>query len=70
MFNLQKGLFKHTSSKLRLWNELATLFLVAIVFLAVTKGQISWWKATLAFFAVGVGLMLLIKLYKRLTAKK
>jgi putative membrane protein len=65
MIKLQKGIFKHKSNKLRLWNELATLFLVSIVFLAVTKGMVSWWKATIAFFSVAVGLMLLIKLYKR-----
>ncbi|MBU2019850.1 MAG: protoporphyrinogen oxidase HemJ [Bacteroidetes bacterium] len=69
MFHLQKGKFKHSSGKLRLWNELATLFLVSIVFLAVTKGTVSWWKATVAFFALGIGLMLLIKLYKRLTKR-
>lgn len=67
MFRLAKGITSWTSKQLRLFNELATLVLVSVVFLAVTKGTISWWKATLAFFSVAVGLMLLIKLYRRFT---
>jgi putative membrane protein len=67
MFCLHKGQFKWTSTRLRMWNELATLCLVIIVIVAVTKGSISWWKASISFFLVAVGLMLLIKLYKRLT---
>lgn len=66
MFSLEKGQFRWSSGKLRLWNELATLCLVIIVIVVFTKGTIAWWKATLAFFAVAVQLMLLIKLYKRL----
>lgn len=67
MFEMHRGEFKHSSGKLRIWNETATLCLVAIVFLVITKGALSWWKATLAFFAVAIGLMLLIKLYKRIS---
>lgn len=69
MFQIQNGNYRIKAIHLRLWNELATLFLVSIVFLAVTKGQIAWWKAVVAFFSVGIGLMLLVKLYKRITAK-
>ncbi len=69
MFSLEKGQFKWTSGRLRMWNELATLCLVIIVILAVTKGRISWWKASLGFFGVAIGLMLLIKLYKRITGR-
>lgn len=67
MGEMQRGEFKHSSGKLRIWNETATLCLVAIVFLVITKGTLSWWKATLSFFAVAIGLMLLIKLYKRIS---
>lgn len=38
----QKGIVKYSSFKLRLWNEVATVFLVAIVFLIVLKKNTSW----------------------------
>jgi protoporphyrinogen IX oxidase len=66
MFEMAKNLFKWKSNHLRMWNELATLCLVAIVFLVEMQGRLSWWKATLVFFLVAIGLMMLIKLYKRL----
>lgn len=69
MHALQSGKFRWTSGKLRMWNELATLCLVIIVVLAVSKGSLSWWKVTLGFFGVAIGLMLLIKLYKRIRTK-
>src|SRR5258708_29701347 len=36
-----KGIFKWTSQRLRIWNEIATIFLVAIVMLAVVKKKLS-----------------------------
>jgi len=64
--DLKKGIFNWKSNGLRIWNEVATLALVAIVFIVVLKDELNWWKGTLGFFAVAVGLMLLIKLYKRI----
>ncbi|HLP54911.1 MAG TPA: protoporphyrinogen oxidase HemJ [Fluviicola sp.] len=69
MNRLKNGNSKWTSGHLRIWNEVATLLLVAIVFLVVTQGRITWWKALIAFFGVGIGLMMGIKLYKRLRKK-
>jgi putative membrane protein len=66
LFNLKKDQYNWKSQHLRLWNEVATLALVAIVFIVITKGAMNWWKGTVGFFGVAVGLMLLIKLYKRL----
>jgi putative membrane protein len=37
MHNLHKGNFKYTSMQLRIWNEVTTLFLFAIVFIVVVK---------------------------------
>src|SRR6201996_2133950 len=37
-----KGIFRYTSQQLRIWNEVATIFLVAIVMLAVVKQNMSW----------------------------
>src|SRR5690606_23911472 len=39
---IQAGIFPYSSQQLRLWNEVATLFLVAIVMLAVVKQSMSW----------------------------
>ena len=66
MADLKNERYKWKSNGLRMWNEVATLALVAIVFLVVLKNELTWWKGTVGFFAVAIGLMLLIKLYKRI----
>ncbi len=62
----QKENFRWSSQQLRMWNEAATIFLVAIVMLAVVKQLLSaaWGVAILILF-VSV-LFLAIKIYKRL----
>ena len=65
IFNIQHEKLAWSSTKLRLWNELATLFLVAIVFLVVLKSTLNWVYGTLGFFAVGIGLMIAVRIYKR-----
>ena len=62
----QNGQIHWGSNHLRIWNEVATLFLVSIVFLVVLKNQLSWINGTVGFFGVGILLMLGIKLYKKL----
>ena len=69
MNDLKNNIFKWTSTQLRLWNELATMFLVIIVFIVELQSTLSWVKATVGFFAVGVLLMLAVKMYKRLRKK-
>lgn len=69
MFDLRKGKYKWKSNGLRIWNEVATLALVAIVFLVVYKNSMDWIKGTLGFFGVAITLMILIKLYRRLRTK-
>jgi len=61
----QKENFRWTSQQLRIWNEVATLFLVAIVMLAVVKQLISfvWGIGVLVAFAFL--LFVAIKIYKR-----
>ncbi|GAB4382232.1 MAG: CopD family protein [Salibacteraceae bacterium] len=54
-----------TGFQLRLWNEVATLFLVAIVFIVVLKSTIDWIWGTMAFVGVGVALMVAVRLYAR-----
>ncbi len=70
LFNLKKGKFNWKSNGLRLWNEVATLALVAIIFLVVMKDELNWIKGTVGFFAVAIALMIAIKIYKRMRSKK
>jgi putative membrane protein len=65
MFDLKNGVFKWKSTSLRMWNELATLVLVAVVFLVEMQNSLDWIKGTVGFFAVAIALMIAIKLYKR-----
>ena len=60
-----KGIFKYSSQQLRMWNEVATLFLVIIVMLAVVKQMLSVAWAVGGLFAFAVVLMIAIKLYKK-----
>jgi putative membrane protein len=67
---LKHNTYRWSSFQLRLWNELATLLLVAIVFLVVMKSSLNWIWGTIGFFGVALLLMLGIKIYKRFNAKK
>lgn len=64
-----KGIFKYTSQQLRLWNEVATVFLIAIVMLVVVKQSISlvWGLVGLVLFIAL--LMGAIKIYKLMRNK-
>ena len=64
------GVFKWTSTQLRLWNELATIFLFAIVFLVVLKNSLSWIFGVVGLIALAVILMIAVKIYKRYRTKK
>lgn len=66
---LQKGEIKYSSTQLRIWNEVATLFLVAVVFLIVLKNELNWIWGTIGFIGFGVFLMVAIKIYKALREK-
>ena len=65
----QKGVVKYTSFKLRIWNEVATVLLFAIVFLVVLKSTISWIWGVVGIILFGVLMMLGIKLYKNIRKK-
>jgi len=65
-----KGVFKYSSQQLRIWNEVATIFLVAIVMVAVVKQNMSvvWGIAGLILFAFL--LISAVKIYKITREKK
>lgn len=60
----QKGIFKYSSQQLRVWNELATIFLFAIVMLVIVRQSMSFVWGLLGLFAFIVILMSAIKIYK------
>lgn len=63
------GVFKYSSQKLRLWNEVATLFLVPIVMLATVKSSMSWLWGLIGLIGFIIVLMSAIKIYKALRTK-
>ena len=65
-----KGHFKYSSQQLRIWNEVATIFLIAIVILATVKQSMSfiWGLVGLVLFIVL--LMSAIRIYKLIRTRK
>ncbi len=65
---LKKSNFNYTSLQLRLWNEVATIILFAVVFAVVLKYQFVdnwyWALAGLLFFAILI--MLIVRLVKKI----
>lgn len=62
----QSNMFLYSSTQLRIWNEVATILLFAIVFLVVVKTNLSWLTGLLGLFILVVVLMIGIRLYKRI----
>ncbi len=73
-FKQQKaGIFKLSSFKLRLFNELATIFLVAIVFLIIVRstGGLVWGMLGLFIFAaLLMGGVFIYKRHRRITEER
>jgi len=65
-----KGLFKYTSQQLRIWNEVATVFLIAIVMLAVVKQSMSFVWGIIGLVLFIIVLMSAIKIYKLVRTKR
>ena len=64
--NLQRDETKYTSFGLRVWNEVATLFLFAIVFIVVLKDAIDWIRGFAVLVAIAILLFAAIYFYKRI----
>lgn len=65
-----QGLFRYTSQQLRVWNEVATIFLIAIVMLAVVKQSMSFVWGIVGLLLFMLLLMSAIKVYKIIRTKK
>lgn len=70
MKQLEKGTCTWTSNQMRLWNEVATLVLFAVVFLVILKNAFNWIYGVVGIFALSGVLMVGIKIYKKLRKQK
>ena len=66
---LQKDTIKYSAFKLRIFNEISTIILFAVVFLVTLKSAINWIWGVVGIILFGVLMMLGIKLYKRIREK-
>jgi putative membrane protein len=64
-----KGQFKYSSQQLRMWNEVATIFLIAIVFLVVVKESLSFVWGLIGLIVLIAVLMAAIQVYKTVRKK-
>lgn len=67
---LQNNVVKYTALKLRIFNEVSTILLFAIVFLVTVKSAINWIWGVVGIILFGILMMLGIKLYRTLREKK
>ncbi|MES2278907.1 MAG: CopD family protein [Bacteroidota bacterium] len=70
MKEMRNGIFKWTSTQLRIWNEVATVFLFAIVFLAVLKNAVNWIFGVIGIILFSLILMSAVKIYKYYRTRK
>ncbi|MBL4625509.1 MAG: CopD family protein [Flavobacteriales bacterium] len=62
---LQNNVIKWTSTKLRFWNEVATLFLISIVFIVVMKHMLNWIWGVVGIMGIAVAITIAVKWYKK-----
>lgn len=67
---LQNDVVKHSSNYMRLFNEVPTLILFAVVFLVILKSAVNWIYGTVGIFVFAIMLMIGFKIYKRIREKK
>jgi putative membrane protein len=70
MKQMRRGVFNWSSTQLRFWNELATIFLFAIVFLVVLKNTVDWIYGLIGLVLFALIIMSAVKIYKYYRMKK
>jgi putative membrane protein len=65
-----KGVFKYSSQQLRIWNEVATVFLISIVMLAVVKQSLSFLWGLVGLILFIILLMAAIRIYKSIRTNR
>jgi protoporphyrinogen IX oxidase len=64
-----KNIFKYSSNQLRIWNEVATIFLVAIVMLVIVRSSLGLLWGVLGLIGFTILLFTGIKIYKNIRVK-
>ena len=70
MYKLRDEKSTWTSGQLRMWNEVSTILLFAIVFLVILKSTLNWIFGVVGLLGLAISLMLLIKVYKKYRQSK
>ena len=70
ILELRQDKFRFSSFQLRLFNEIATVFLFAIVFLVVLKNSVDWIWGIVGLITFAIVIMLAVRVVKRIREKK
>lgn len=70
LLELRAGKFRYSSFQLRLFNEVATIFLFSIVFLVVLKNTVDWLWGVLGLIAFAIVIMTAVRIVRRMREKK
>lgn len=70
LIELKEDKFRFSSFQLRLFNEIATIFLFSIVFLVVLKNTVDWLWGVLGLIIFAVLMMTAVRIVKRVREKK
>ena len=65
----KQGIFNWTSTQLRLWNEVATILLVAIVFAVILRTALDLAYGLIGLVVLGGSIMVAVKFYKKYRTK-
>ncbi|WP_028297552.1 CopD family protein [Olivibacter sitiensis] len=65
LFRLREEKSKWSSIQLRIWNEVATILLFAIVFTVVLKSAVNWIYGLIGLVFFSMMIMVAVKIYKR-----
>lgn len=66
---LKANQFKWSSFQLRLWRELATIFMIAIVFVVILKNALNWLYGLIGIMGIALLIMFAVKWYKHYRKK-
>ena len=69
LLELRHGIFRFSSFQLRLFNEIATIFLFSIVFLVVLKNTVDWLWGVLGLVIFAILMMTAVRIVKRIREK-
>lgn len=70
LLELRQGKFRFSSFQLRLYNEVATIFLFSIVFLVVLKNTVDWLYGVAGLIVFAILMMTAVRIVKKVRENK